>query len=342
MAVKISHVALKDFCISVLVAIGVPSEDSKTVADVLVRADLRGVHSHGVAMLPVYIKRIKANEISKIADIWVEKETPNTTLFNGGNGLGQVISVAAMDLAIKKALDIGGISMVGVRGSNHFGMSAYYALRAVHNNMIGIVLTVSNINTMSLWGGLSVILGNNPIAVAVPAKDNFPIVYDGAFSVAARRKIHLAKQEKLNIPEGWAIDKEGIPTTDPQKALDGLLLPIGSYKGSGMAFVFGLIAGPLMGARFGSSVSNTDVGHAFIAINISAFCDPEIFKESVSAVIKEIKLSRKMPGIEKIFIPGERSFFNERKYTNEGIPLSKATVLALRELGNEFGIEFFS
>ncbi len=333
----ISPLNLWLFCANTLDHIGVVWEEANAVADALVEADLRGVYSHGSALLPMYVERVLNGEIAKDADYKVEKDAGAVLLLNANNGFGHVSTKRAMRIARTRALEHG-IALVGVKGSNHFGMAAHYAMKALPD-MIGVVLTISNINTMAPWGGLDVLLGNNPIAIAVPAGKEFPVVYDGAFSVAARRKIHLATTTSGKIPPGWALDKNGNQTTSAKEALDGILLPIGAYKGYAMAFMISLLAGVLTGATFGGAVCNHDVGHLVAAINIESFQDPDIFKASVDSAVCEIHNSRKAPGTEKIFVPGERGFLKSVEQKKNGIVLSEEIVVLLENLSKKFAME---
>ena len=333
---NVSAKNLLNFCVQVLKSVQVCAKDAEITASALVGADLRGVDSHGCILLPLYVSRIQKREINHMAKPRLIKLDGCVALIDGDNGLGHPTATRAMKVALKNA-SLFGSAWVGVRGSHHFGMAAHYAMQALEQDMIGIVLTISNINTMAPWKGRDILVGNNPIAFAIPAGNEFPIVFDTAFSVAARRKIHDAKSEGKNIPEGWALDSEGNPTTDPQKALDGLLIPIGGYKGFGFAFVVSMLAGALTGAAFGASVSNQNIGHLIGAIDIKPFQDISVFKSQVDLAIREVHESRSFGG--KLLVPGERGFTCAEERKRNGIPLSNKTVIALNALSQEFGIQ---
>ena len=337
-SVVIRHTALEQFCQNAFERVRVSSPNAYHAAQAIVAANLRGVDSHGITLLPMYIDRIRKGEISSDSEITIEKSEGATMLLNGNNGLGHAVSLEAMRHAIDKAA-IYGTSWVGVHESNHFGMAAHYAMKALSHDMIGIVMTVSNINTMAPWNGLDVLLGNNPIAIAVPALHEYPVVYDGAFSIAARRKIHDAYAAKERIPESWALTKDGCPTTDPKEALDGILIPTGGYKGYGLALMISLLAGGLTGAALGTMVRNTNVGHLFGAINIGSFVAPRQMKEMVDATVREMRASRRIPGADAIRVPGERGFITEKQRKETGIPLSAKTHEGLRQLAQELQIE---
>lgn len=334
---RIGSRALEGFCRNAFQKVGMTSFHSGLAAKPIVAANLRGVDSHGVALLPAYIERFRKGEIAVDAKLTVEKSEGGAMLLNGHNSFGHIIAIWAMERAIKKASEFG-CSWIGVYGSNHFGMTAYYAMQAVAHDMIGIVMTVSNINTMAPWGGLDVLLGNNPLAIAVPAHRAHPVVFDAAFSVAARRKIHQAYAANEPIPEGWALTKDGQPTTDPKEALAGILVPAGGYKGYGLAFMISLLAGALTGGTFGKSVSNTNVGHLFGAIKIASFTDPQSMKRTVDRAVGEMKKSRPTSGETPIRVPGERAGSTEKERKKNGIPLAEKTKEALRRLANDLGI----
>lgn len=335
---RVNHSVLTNFLASALCQVSVPDASALITAKALVEADLRGVDSHGSVLLPLYISRIKKGEITAHRKIEVVKMREAIILLDGNNGLGHPTASYAMDLAMDGASKFGA-SWVGVRGSNHFGMAAYYAMKALKKDMIGIVLTVSNINTMAPFGGLDLLLGNNPIAFAIPAGKELPIVFDAAWSVAARRKIHDAKAANKNIPEGWATDSLGQPTIDPQKALDGLLIPVGGHKGYGFAFIVSILAGALTGAAFGKLVNNSNVGHLIGAIDVNFFSDVLRFKAAVDGAIGEIHNSRRMNGVLKILVSGERGFLTKKERSEKGIPLRPLTVEALNKLAEELNIE---
>lgn len=338
-AIRVAPADLSRFSATCLERVGVPPADAALAATVLVHADLRGVASHGVVFLPTYIRRIRDGEINPAAEIRVISERSATALLDGGNGLGQVVAARAMDIAIAKAEQYG-TGVVGVRRSNHFGMAAFFALRAAARGMIGRISTVSNVSSMVPWGGLDVFIGNNPTAVAVPAATVPPVVFDAAWSVAARGKIHDAKRRGEPIPRDWALDAEGKPTTDPDAALAGILCPAGGHKGSGMAFMTSLLAGVLTGARIGKQVNNTDVGHLVEALDVSAFRDAESFCRDVDAAVREVHTSRPAAGTARPRVPGERGAAIEAERRENGIPLEAETQRLLTILGAALDVSF--
>lgn len=334
----VDHEKLKIFCTKLLEKVNIPREDAEITAETLVWADLRGVHSHGCIRLPVYIERILREEINVHPEIKLCRNMGATALLDGDNGLGQVIATRAMNIATDLSRDHGA-SWVGVRGSNHFGTNAYYAAMALPKDMIGIVFTVSNLNTMAPWGSIDVLLGNNPIAFTIPAHKEYPVVFDAALSVAAKAKLLMAAEiGEKTIPSGWAFNKEGLPTIDVQEGINGILTPIGNYKGTGLAFVISLLCGALLGAAFGNTVRDTNVGHLFCAIDIKAFEDPVVFKKRVDYAIREIKAARRVPPEEsEVLMPGERGYILQQYQLSNGIPLLRKIVENLNVTAQRIG-----
>jgi LDH2 family malate/lactate/ureidoglycolate dehydrogenase len=219
-----------------------------------------------------------------------------------------------------------------VRGSNHCGAMAYYAMMALDAGMVGLA-TTNALPTMAAWGGLDKIVGINPLGIAIPAEVEPPLVFDAAFSGSAHGKIRVYAQKGLPIPEGWAFDAAGHPTTDAVAALDGLLQPIGGFKGTGLAIMFGVLASVLSGAAYGTELGNMvdgptagKDGHFFLALNVAAFTELPVFRQRVDAIVREIRASRRAPGVDRVYAPGEIEQDTEREYRVEGIPLATATL----------------
>ena len=231
---------------------GVPAEDARVTADRLVGADGRGRTGHGLVRLVPYLDRIRAGGINVRPDVRVLVDRPSTAQLDGDNGLGQVVMTRATDLAIGKAA-VTGIGVVGTVRSNHAGAAGLYALRAAEAGMVGIYLAVANANGLPPWGGSNPLLGTNPLAIAVPSAGS-PFVLDIATTAASHGTIKTTRAAGLPMPEGWVVDREGRPITDPARADEGFLVPMGGYKGAGLTIAIGLLAGVLNGAAFGSSV----------------------------------------------------------------------------------------
>ena len=337
---------LEAFTTRALVRVGLPREDATEVARLMVRADLRGADGHGIFRLPQYVRRIRARGINVRPCIGVVRETEAMALVDGDNGMGHLVMRFAARLAMDKA-GRQGVGWVGVRRSNHAGPAALYATMPLERDMIGLYLAVGNANHLPPWGGVELLLSTNPIAVAIPAHEEPPIVLDMATTVAAYGKVKTAAQRGETMPVGWMIDAEGRPLTDPARADEGFLLPIGGYKGYGLALVFGLLAGTLNGAACGrdvvdfnkDDVTPTNTGHAIVAIDVARFAPVNDFKRSVDTVIRDIRSGKRMPGVDRIRLPGEQSHAVFEERTAHGIPLGPPLFGQLQKLAADLGIE---
>lgn len=335
---------IEEFCIKLLEKVGVPKEHAKMTINNLVSADLRGIASHGVARLPVYLKRIQLGLVNPNPNLKVVKSSTTSLLIDGDNGLGQVVGEKAMEAAVKLAWEQG-LSMVGVKNTNHIGIGAYYALKAVEEDMIGFCVTNASAH-MAPWGGIKPLLGTNPIAIAVPAGIYPPVVLDMATSIVARGKILLAAKKDEKIPLGWALDKEGNSTQDPQEALHGSILPLGGPKGYGLSLMVDILAGVLTGALYGGNIPSMtenftkplNEGIFLIAFKIANFMPVKVFKQRMDDLIREIKESPKAPGVEEIFLPGEIEYRASLERIENGIPLSETIVNELNLLAKSLEI----
>ena len=334
------------FCVAVLEKVGVPRENAETVANSLLAANLRGVDTHGITRLPIYVERLRAGLMDGKATGSVAVDGVSTAVYDGRNGMGQVIGTRAMQLAISKASS-GGAGFVTVRNSNHFGTAAFYAMMALEHDMIGIVVTDSP-PLMAPWGGRKGFLGTNPISIAAPAGKERPFVFDMATSVVARGAVILAAKKGEQIPSTWAIDKDGLPTTDANAALGGAVLPLGGHKGFGLAMAIDILAGVLAGGPFGPHIgelynNNTKtqrVGHFLGALRIDNFRPVQEFKAEMDAMIQEVKAQPLAKGVEKIMVAGEPEFLTEADRRQKGVPLSDAVVSDLTKLGASVSVSF--
>jgi len=341
--VRIPARRLKEFTMKILREVDVPENGAEITADCLIEADLRGVYSHGVMRLPVYVRHLKKTGpggMTASPEISVVREGEAYALVDGGNGLGPVVCARAMEIAIEKAR-AGALASVGVRNSNHNGAEAYYAMMALEHEMIGFCVTVGGKNIIAPWGGLTALLGNNPFAFAIPAGAERPVVLDMACSVVARGWIMLAMKNNWKIPDGWAVNREGEPTTDAEEAYEGLVLPVGEYKGYALALMGCILGGVLTGASIGSEVTDLgqdfdrdqNVGHFVGALSIEKFIPVPTFKERMDRLIKELKSSRRMKGVEKIYLPGEKEYETREQNLRDGIPISGGVLSELNALG---------
>ncbi|MBS7608706.1 Ldh family oxidoreductase [Candidatus Bathyarchaeota archaeon] len=351
--VRVDHESLRSFVADVLAAYGVPEEDSRIVADVLVTADLMGIESHGVQRLRRYTVGIQVGSVNPKAKPSVVRESASTVLVDGNSGLGQVVAYNAMEIAIKKAAEVG-VSVVGVRNSHHFGIAGYYALQAIQRNMIGMVMT----NSEALVAYTHTVgrnVGTNPIAVGFPAKKPPPILFDAATSVVPIGKIEVYAKEGKKIPLGWAISNEGKPLDDPKEVLakKGAILPLGGFgedfgghKGAGLALVVDVLCGVLTGANYGKNVKHTtekepaNVGHFMIAIDIDKITPINTFLDRIEDYKSYVKnLARISENIE-VWIPGEKAWLTMETRKKIGIPLHKNILKELQEEGVKAGVKF--
>ena len=336
---------LKRFCVDILTRVGVPPIDADLVADNLIEADLRNVGSHGVVRFPIYIKRIVDGGTNPRPTVRIVRETRTTAVVDGDNGLGHLVGVRAMQVAVDKASD-GDCTFVAVRNSNHFGTAAYYGEIAARHDMIGLVFTIGAINHMTPWGGAEALLGNNPFAVCFPTREGFPVVLDMACSVAARGKIIVAAKEGTPIPADWATGPDGLPTTDAVRALQGFVTPLGGPKGYALTLAVGLLSTLLSGAAFGRDVGDLyektataqDCGHLFGVLPVAAFDDVDSYLARCSKAIADIRGARRAPGVERIYLPGEREHLARETRRQSGIPLGRGLLEELIALGAHYGV----
>lgn len=343
---RVDWTRLRDFTAGVLVSAGLPKPKADTVAECLVIADLWGIGSHGVSRLPIYAERIKKGIVSGSSDPFVLTGGRAVCVVDGANNPGAVAGRFAMETAINAASDFG-VGFAAVRNSNHFGVAGYYARMAVERGMIGICGTNAPI-TMAVWGAREPALGTNPITFAAPGGRFGEVFLDMSSSVVAKGKILVHARRGEPIPEGWALDKDGNPTTDSRAAADGVVLPFAGPKGSGLSLFIDIIAGVLSGAAHGGLVRDQysdfedpqNVGHFFLALDISAFMPEAEYIERIEAYFAEIKSRRRAVGVQEIFLPGEREALNEKACRTDGIPIEPSLLAALQKTAAEFGCEF--
>lgn len=322
----------------ILARMNVKEEHAEIVADVTLDANLKGFSSHGLGRFPQYVRGLKAGTIVTNAEIDIEKETPAMALINGNHIFGHVVAYKSMEIAIQKAKETG-IAVVGIHDSNHFGVAGYYSDMAVMEDMIGIVIANTE-PAVAPIGGKEPILGTNPIAIGMPSNKHYVSV-DMATSASARGKLLEAMRKGQKIPENVALDDEGNPTIDPECALRGSILPFGAHKGYALAFMFEILAGPLVRAASGKAVKGTanpeemcTKGDLIFAIDPSKFVDIEEFKEDVDELIAEIKGSG-----ENIFIPGDMEVRNINKSKEEGISIDEKLYSQLEEISKELSFD---
>jgi LDH2 family malate/lactate/ureidoglycolate dehydrogenase len=338
--------ALRGFCGECFRECGLSGEDAELVSHSLVQANLRGIDSHGVTRLGIYVKRLRRGLINPRPDVRVVGESDATLLIHGDNGMGQVVGVRALDLGVSKARKSGAAS-VGVSNANHYGAGAYYVERAVREDLIASAYSNAS-PTMAPWGGVDPSIGTNPFSYGIPAGRHSPIIIDMATSVVARGKIILAAREGKPIPEGWALDSDGWPTTDAQKALEGTVLPTGEHKGYALSLLLDIMSGVLTGAGFGQHVNNMyddmdtpqNVGAFFQLTDIDRFMPVARFKERVDQMVEELKAVRRAPGVEEILVPGEIEDRIRRERLSLGVPLGAEALSELKAAGKVCRVDF--
>ena len=343
--VRVTFDNLRDFMGAAFVAAGLPDADAATVATLMAEAELQGSDGHGAIRLAPYVRRIREGGVNKHPDIRVEREKPAMALINGDNGMGHLVMKRAAELAVAKA-KIAGVAWVGAHLSNHAGPASLYARMALPHDMIGLYFAVGNANHLPPWGGLTMLLSTNPVACAIPTAKEPAVVLDMATTVAAYGTLKARAQRGEMMPEGWMVDRSGKPLTDPKRADEGFLLPIGGHKGYGLALIIGLLAGTLNGAAMGKDVIdfNADfknvgnTGQAILAIDPAAFGDLDEFKAAVDTVVRDLRASERMPGVERVWLPGEQSHEKRLANSRDGIPLPPQLKAVLDKLAGDLGI----
>ena len=334
---------LLDFAAAVYIDAGMPDADARLVADTLVQADLWGHQSHGVLRLGWYRDRIRNGVMTPVTKPEFEVDAGAVAVINGGDGVGQVLAHRACAEAVHRAKQHG-IAAVGVHSSNHFGTCMYYTRLGALDGCV-MVLTTNGGPAMAPWGGMEKIVGTNPWSVAAPAGKYPPLLVDMANTGVARGKIYLARNKRLPIPLGWALNSKGEPTTDPQEAIDGIILPMAEHKGYAIAVMVDMLSGVLTGSGFLSAVHSpyrtaekSNCGHLMVAMDIEAFQSLDQFQTRMEDFVEELKSVPKAPGHDQVFYPGEIEAANDVRHRREGVLLAEDTLVSLREIAEETGL----
>jgi len=343
-----AHVAaneLEIFVAALFAKAGVPDEDARIAARCLVEADLRGVISHGVGRVPIYLHRLAIGLVDPRPPITVEALTPVAARVDGANGLGFVVARRAMAEAMLRAKEFG-IGLVVVRRSTHFGMAASYLKQAIDGGLAAFVFTNAS-PAMPIWGGRTPFLGTSPFAFGAPGgHDGPPILLDMATSVVARGKIRRAVASGQPIPEGWALDKDGRPTTDAAAGYDGIILPMGGPKGSGLSLMMEVLGGVMSGSAFGGEVGNQysdedrpqNVGHMFVALRPELAMSGDEYRSRMDQLAARAKATPPLEAGSEILFPGEPEARIEAERLRDGIPLAKADRDGLAKAARDLGV----
>lgn len=335
---------LTRFGTAVLETLGVPAADAHLLADSLVVAELWGHSSHGMLRLPWYVERLRSGVMTAVTEPSIVMDSGAVTVMDGRHGIGQVLSAKAVELGVERARQHG-ISAVGVRNSNHFGTAAYFTRMAAQQGCVAILATNAS-PAMAPWGGKTKTVGTNPWSIAAPGGRRGVAVMDIANTAVARGKIYLAAERDVEIPDTWAADENGVPTTNAKDAIHGLILPMAGHKGYVISFMMDVLAGVLTGSQFGSHVAGpyeagrpSGCGHLLITIDIKSTMPLAEFEQRMEALIDEVKAVPTAHGIEEIFFPGELEDRNTALYSEAGISLADNTWQSMVKLGTETGTE---
>jgi L-2-hydroxycarboxylate dehydrogenase (NAD+) len=341
---------LRSFMESIFITLGLSVENARITTDVLLEADLRGIDTHGVGRLSIYADRLASGKQNPEAPLSIVSEAPGTALLDGGAGMGQVVAVRAMEMAVRKAGDTG-IAGIAVRNSSHFGFAGYFPLMAAEKGMMGMAVTNARPSICPTFG-TEPMLGTNPIAFAAPTDLEFPFLFDAATSIIQRGTVELYDRLHLSVPEGLVVGESGETLTSPASILEGMvrgeasLLPLGGrgeesggHKGYGLAVMVEILSAALQNGPYLKHVTGVGLGHFFLAIDISKFLPVETFKSVAGAILRDLQNSRKECGRDRIFVPGEKEFLIRRERMESGIPLPPDFLLKLDEMAAEVGVK---
>ena len=344
---RVSAAKLRAFMLDALRACGLPQADARIVADAMLEADLTGQDAHGIFRLPGYVRQLKRGAFNPRPNISVIERAPATALIDGDQGMGHVVMTQAAKLAIELAQACG-VGWVGARRSNHAGAGAIYAAIPLAHGMVGIYGAASSVNHMAPWGGSEALLGTNPIAVAIPAGDEPPVILDIATSTASNGAIRTHELEGRPMPEGWVQNRnDGSPITEPSRINEGTYLPMAGYKGSGLSIVIGLLAGPLNRAAFGRDIRDfaappsdaaLNVGQFVIALDVARFVPLDLFTAEIDRHIRGLSSSARLPGVDEIRVPGQGRALRRKQRVEQGIPLASTLLEQADAVAKSLGI----
>lgn len=357
-SVIVSVDILQSFMRDVFIGVGVPAEEARIASEVLITSDLRGIESHGIGRLKMYYDRMKSGQHLPITNYEIVRESPTTAVVDGHHGVGMVIGVRSMQLAIDKARTYG-MGSVAVRNSTHFGIDGYYALMAANANMIGMSFTNARPSIAPTFG-VQPMLGTNPIAFGCPTDEDCPFIFDAATSITQRGKFEVLARQEKTAPEGWVINQEGKFLTDPKVVLVGLgrdeaaLLPLGGagellggHKGYDLATIVEILSASLQTGAFLQNLTGFDehgnrqpfkVGHFFMAINIESFVDIAEFKATTGKILRDLRNSHRAPGRERIYTAGEKEYEMEKYIRQHGVSVVPNLQNEIKIMQKELGL----
>jgi LDH2 family malate/lactate/ureidoglycolate dehydrogenase len=357
---RVNHEALKDYVAEIFEKLNVPKEDARTTAEILVSSDLRGIPSHGVARLPRYVTGIEKGVMNPSPKITTVHETPISAVIDGGDGLGQVVGEKAMRMAIEKAKK-SGMGFVAVKGSNHYGIAAYYSMMALDHDLIGISMTNSAPLVVPTFSK-DLMLGTSPISVAAPADKERPYVFDAATATVPRGKLEVYNRQGKELPTGWAVDENGKPTTDAARVLKNMsekagggLVPLGGegelyggHKGYGFSLMVDIFSAMLSGGEWSytsypkkeGKAMPAKVAHFFGAMRIDNFVPAGEFKSNMDGMLRALKAGNKAADQDRIYVHGEKAFEATDYNLKHGVPLEDKVIDQLKELGSKYGVEY--
>ncbi|HKA78014.1 MAG TPA: Ldh family oxidoreductase [Pseudolabrys sp.] len=345
-AVRVPTAAVTSLIVDALLKAGVPKDDAIKIAGLMLEADLIGADAHGVFRLTQYVQRLKLGSTNPRPNIKVNRTAPATALVDGDNGMGHLVVARAAETAIELARECG-VAWVGCRMSGHAGAAGVYAALPLKADMVGLYSAVANANHMPLAGGADPVLGTNPLAIAIPAGKEPPVVLDIATSIVSYGTIKNHRLQNKPLQNGWMIDpKTGEAVLDPHKSAEALLLPMAGYKGAGLALTFGLLAGTLNGALFGRDCVDfnaepdkvTNTGQFVVALDPNRFQPIEHFKAEIDRHIRELRSTKSLPG-QSVRLPGEQRALRRDDRLRNGVPLAPELLSQLDKLAAELSIK---
>lgn len=352
-AAKASSEDLRDFASAVLRRVGMPAEDAGLLADSLVAADASGVTTHGTSRLAPYVEQLRSGQVNVAPHETVLVDNPSALLIDADGGFGAPVGIRALDRAMGKARATG-VCLVGVTNVAHFGAAGYYTRHAAGQGYLALAMSSSSASVVP-FGGRTARIGNSPMSFAAPGETHPELVMDMAQSMTSRGRIRIAMETGDDLPDGWAIDVDGNPTTDPQEALNGAVLPSGGHKGSAMSLVVEMLASGLTGAHLSQHIQHagftnasgsdgavpaTDVtvGNCYLVIDADVFGDAAAVRRRATSIAQYVRNSPPAPGVDSVLAPGDVELRHGHHAAARGIDVLPSTVQDFHRLSQELGV----